>query len=373
MPVRTNFGSAKSSGFTLVELLVVIAIIGILVGLLLPAVQAAREAARRMSCSNNMKQIGLALHSYAATYKRFPARKGGTRHGPRHCKNHGRLSGHIALLAFAEQTAMYNQIQAGDPSHTNWCSTGIPPGGPAAWRNWVVWRPAPAYLRCPSDPGPRPGQREISYGMSVGDSIFRVRGDQHQIRGLFANRIFRSFADITDGTSNTVAFSELLNSRPFPAGGRNGATAEAQTVPHNKVYVRNVSGIHKNPSLCYSRTDGRFVLGGEIFAGRRGRNWTDGQPAYVAISTVLPPNGPACAGPAGNFGDQRDMVLPPASQHTGGVNVALADGSVRFITENIDTGNLSAGPSGNRLRGPSPYGVWGALGTIGATDVSTLD
>lgn len=356
---------SKSKGFTLVELLVVIAIIGILVGLLLPAVQAAREAARRMQCSNNLKQLGLALHNYASAYKRFPARKGGTRQGGGSTNNRGRLSGFIALLPFAEQSNMYNQIQAGDASNN------INPGGPQAWNNWIVWRAAPTYQRCPSDPGPRAGQRETSYCMSVGDSIHRARDDQDHLRGLFANRIFRRFADMTDGTSNTVAYSELINSRPLPWGGRNGGTTEAGAVRFNRAYVKNISGLRASPAICLQQVTGQFFNAGLTFYGRRGVNWTDGQPAYTGFSTVVGPNGPACA-EGGNWGDQQHIMVPPSSLHTGGVNAAMGDGSVQFISENIDTGNLTTGRAG-RLQGPSPYGVWGALGTISGGDISRLD
>ncbi len=94
----------KRNGFTLVELLVVIAIIGILVGLLLPAVQAAREAARRMHCSNNLKQIGLAMHNYESAFKRFPS---GNLAGPSFSVG---LSAHARLLPYMEQTSMYNMV-----------------------------------------------------------------------------------------------------------------------------------------------------------------------------------------------------------------------------------------------------------------------
>lgn len=101
-------------GFTLVELLVVIAIIGVLVGLLLPAVQAAREAARRMSCSNNLKQLGLALLNYEDVSKSFPSRSSGTQTGP--ISNGGRRSGIIGLLPFLEQQSFVNNINSGDPT-----------------------------------------------------------------------------------------------------------------------------------------------------------------------------------------------------------------------------------------------------------------
>ena len=356
----------KRQGFTLVELLVVIAIIGILVGLLLPAVQAAREAARRMQCQNNMKQMGLALHNYASAYKKFPARKGGTGNpGPARNEGNGnRLTAWIGLLPFCEQTNMYNVIQAGDAS----ASPPVAPGGPAAWINWIGWRAAPSYMRCPSDPGPRPGQREISYGLSIGDSIHRARDDGDQIRGLFGSRVYRSFGSISDGTSNTIAFGELLNSNPIGFNGRNGATTGPQQVRYNQAYVKDIAGLRASPAICLQQIDGQYFKAGLTYYGRRGGAWTDGQPSYSAISTVIAPNGPACA-EGGNFGDQQHIVVPPASNHTGGVNVALADGSVQFLSNSIDTGDLTVGRNGV-LTGPSPYGVFGALGTIASGEVA---
>ncbi len=357
---------SRKGGFTLVELLVVIAIIGILVGLLLPAVQAAREAARRMQCSNNLKQMGLALHNYASAYKRFPARKAGTgwrSNGNNNTANHYRLSGWIPLLPFAEQTNMFNAIQAGTDT--------VAPGGPVGWNSgWIVWRAAPPYMRCPSDPGPRQAEREISYAMCVGDSIHRARDDGDQIRGLFGSRVWRSFGSVSDGTSNTIAYSELLCSRPLSTGGRDGATTTLNGVRFNMAYVKNIGGLRASPAVCRQQTQGQFFREGLTFYGRRGRSWTDGQPAYVGFHTVLGPNGPQCA-EGGNWGDQQHMMLPPASNHTGGVNAAMCDGSVQFFSQNIDTGNTALGVAG-RLQGPSPYGVWGALGTMAGGEVASV-
>ncbi len=196
------------SGFTLVELLVVIAIIGILVGLLLPAVQAAREAARRMQCSNSVKQLSLALHTYESAYKRFPARKAGTNHAfngtERTSNNGGRLSGFIALLPYVEQGPMYAQIQAGAPP--------INPGGPAAWAGWTVWNVSPGFLTCPSDGTTfnAPTNTQINnYAFCVGDDAVNIR-DNRVVRGIFPSTVGVKIAEITDGTSNTVAFSERL-------------------------------------------------------------------------------------------------------------------------------------------------------------------
>jgi prepilin-type N-terminal cleavage/methylation domain-containing protein len=353
-----NFGRNRRPGFTLVELLVVIAIIGILVGLLLPAVQAAREAARRMQCSNNMKQFGLAALNYESSYKRLPARKTGT------ATNTVRVTGWISMLPYMEQTAMYQNIQAGDPT----AAPPIPPGGPQAWLGWAPWNQAPSFMRCPSDPAARPNTRDNSYAMSIGDSVFSSRDDREILRGVFATATYRRIGELTDGTSNTIGFSEIISTALMPNGGQNGIPTTLKGMLHNRGVVL-VPGIAVNPALCRQATDGSHFVVGRTYWALRGVSWQDGQPTYNAFSTVLPPNGPACVD-RGTWGDQADTMLPPASGHTGGVNGALMDGSVRFVSNSIDTGNNAAGPAANtRLSGASPYGVWGAMGTHAAGDI----
>ena len=151
-------------GFTLVELLVVIAIIGVLVGLLLPAVQAAREAARRMSCSNNFKQIGLGIHNYHSTYKQLPKHGTGTKRGTagNATNNYNRLflSYLVPILPFVEQQALWEKIS--NPSVETVPGTSMPgsvlggmwpPMGPSPWRTqYVPWMTQVPTYRCPSDP-----------------------------------------------------------------------------------------------------------------------------------------------------------------------------------------------------------------------------
>ena len=355
----------RRRGFTLVELLVVIAIIGVLVALLLPAVQAAREAARRTQCNNNLKQLGLALHNYHDTYGAFVFRRGGTEGGGS-TNNNGRLSGFIPLLPFFEQGALYDQIQGGDP-----------PGGPRPWDTWSTWEVAPPMLKCPSDPGPHRGgvyrndTRVHSYSFSVGDQVDSIRDGEH-LRGMFMRRSGVNMSEVTDGTSNTIAMSERLINAPVASGG-SWLEIGAREVEHTLGIAMGIGGLRDSPMLCLTTTDGRYfqqgtqAVGG---AGRTGLSWQDGQPHYVGFNTVLPPNAPSCGEDSANSGDQHHLVLPPTSRHPGGVNVLLVDGSVRFISETIDTGNLGVRQPD---RGPSRYGVWGALGSKAGGESSQLD
>jgi hypothetical protein len=114
-----------------------------------------------------------------------------------------------------------------------------------------------------------------------------------------------------------------------------------------------------NPSLCNTVTDGKYFVNGSSIQARFGIAWTDGQVMYIGFNTVLPPNGPACAD-GGDWGDSTHLVIPPASRHPGGVMSTFSDGSTHFISNTINTGNLSVRQT---ITGPSVYGVWGALGS----------
>jgi prepilin-type N-terminal cleavage/methylation domain-containing protein/prepilin-type processing-associated H-X9-DG protein len=371
----TKMFPQKRAAFTLAELLVVIAIIGILVGLLLPAVQAAREAARRMQCSNSLKQLGLSLHNYESTYKKFPAVKSGTNSpfngSARNSSNGGRLSGFISLLPYLEQGNMYNQIQAGDPSGTVTGFTGaggptVAAGGPAAWQGWAVWSQSPSMLTCASASPVfnAPAATNVnSYAFCVGDDVTGIR-DGTDNRGFFSNRINIGIGDITDGTSNTIVFSERLR-----------ANFGLTTVAANQIEVglgtaTSIAGMTSAPRLCLTAASGRYFTAGQVVKGRFGSLWTDGQAERVSFNTVLAPNSPGCTDDANGNADSHNLALPASSRHTGGVNVGLADGSVRFISQSIDTGNLNLPQPDS---GFSVYGVWGALGSKTGGEVSSLD
>jgi len=340
---------SRRHGFTLIELLVVIAIIAILIALLLPAVQQAREAARRTQCRNNLKQLGLALHNYHDTYSLFVFRKGGTGgcvaitavNGADRSTNCERLSGFVPLLPFIDQAPLFNAIAAGDSTN------GILPGGPAGWNNWTVWRPQEPGFLCPSDVSTRFNSRgNVNYVFSLGTTIANCR-DATQVTGAFAHRTCYSTADFSDGTSNTIMMSEHCR----------GETAIGTTGPNmlrEAGIVMDQTNLATNPGQCLQFKNGAYYSATATSTkAKHGSLWTDGQPERIGFHTVLPPNAGACAEGTNGSADSTTMVISPTSKHTGGVHCLMGDGAVRFISENIDSGNLAGGP----------YGVWGALGT----------
>jgi prepilin-type N-terminal cleavage/methylation domain-containing protein/prepilin-type processing-associated H-X9-DG protein len=391
--------------FTLVELLVVIAIIGVLVGLLLPAVQAAREAARRMSCSNNFKQIGLSIHNYHSAYQQLPMQKSGTGLDrgatptaawwePTDDSAQQQLSFLVALTPFIEQQAIWEQIsnplgyqltggqlelRAPNPP---WPAMGPSPGNPA-------YPPAmtelPAF-RCPSDPGTGlPAMGRTNYACCLGDSFSKaetgavtqtltVDSDAAQWtragqRGAFVVHQKMKFRDILDGLSNTIVAGEIntdLGDRDITTNG----------VPFKAVKA--------TPSIC--QTDGstdperpRFwapgvqtIMERNGSTNGRGFAWMTGEAHCTAMFTILPPNSTMCY--QGEWGGQ-EGIAPPSSRHQGGCHILMGDGAVKFVTDSIESGSLTThmvefAQTGASAPGQkSPYGLWGSLGTRASSEV----
>ncbi|MCU0978923.1 MAG: DUF1559 domain-containing protein [Pirellulaceae bacterium] len=348
----------KQRAFTLVELLVVIAIIGILVALLLPAIQAAREAARRTQCNNNLKQIGVALHNYHDVYKSFVYMKGGTAgygHTSRLDGNYLRRSGMVSLLPFMEQGPLYDLIEGGDPTTT----PPVPKGGAAPWSAWTGYNQTIASLRCPTDPGINPAKGVCSYAFCRGDFLgtnAATGRDSTDNNGIFAALETYGFRDVVDGSSNTIAFSERVMAS-FGINGKASPRIQEGT-------LTSVANITTNPGACLAATatitNGTHYTTWSLVKGKFSSTWCDGQPENVAFHTVLAPNAPSCTNNNNGNSDSDVAALTASSYHPGGVHCLLADGAVRFVTNSIDTGNLGVATS---LGMPSPYGVWGALGT----------
>ncbi|WP_422930034.1 DUF1559 domain-containing protein [Singulisphaera sp. PoT] len=298
----------RRRGFTLIELLVVIAIIAVLISLLLPAVQAAREAARRMQCSNNLKQIGLALHNYEGTNGVMPSARTGS----------PMLWSALAqVLPNLEGGALYNAINFNLPE--------LPPtaASPLGSANvTAVATKINAYL-CPSDPrtdGFQPTLAPNNYvanagsGTTNGGSIRKI--DFTGVPdGLFYDLSAVRFAEVTDGLSNTAAFSETLKGSGVDSTGPTPLNPRLQ-------FAQGPGGTAMSDAFCSSRTS---------WIGERGQEWARGSLTFATSNHYLTPNNalPDC------LSQYAIGRLSARSQHPGGVNVLMTDGHVQFYKNSV--------------------------------------
>jgi prepilin-type N-terminal cleavage/methylation domain-containing protein len=305
----------RNRGFTLIELLVVIAIIAILVALLLPAVQQAREAARRAQCKNNLKQIGLSLHNYHETHKSFPAGS--------FLQRRWYPTWATATLPFRDGAPLYKQLATIQKSIGNYGGSG---------RDWQVWDYRPINglrhrqityraFQCPSDPGqPHGGWSKTSYAGSIGDQQINAQGGRYaapaipsllgngrnnrgqiaygsNISGMFSNRNWcAKFRDVTDGTSNTIHAGEVIS----------GCSYEHRRGPSHVwgALAYTSAGINVKIYNC----TGMATLNTPTTA--------NGEPTYHQRS----------------FGFAQTF----RSAHTGGAHFLMCDGTVHFVTDQID-------------------------------------
>ncbi len=373
--------NVSHNGFTLVELLVVIAIIGILIGLLLPAVQAAREAARKMQCSNNMKQLALAcLNYHDAAKTSYVAGAFSVKSGDGEYK---RVSGLVALCPYIEQTALYDQIVA--DSYNGAFNSDSP--SESYLKTFV------SAFACPSDgeTDGSDGQARSNYRFCYGDFPIHMSNMAgatcgalgasktnicNACRGVFAPQQWMGVKAVTDGATNTIMFSErCICSEEDDV--REGIATANTGLPAN--YLNTVYELTKGAvtpvDACMALADKKTYVDGVSPAAYSGKRWADGAAVYTGFMTILPPNAPSCLSDATDCGGG---LISASSNHHGGVNCAMADGSVRFISDTIDYtstgGNADPKIGYNSFTeyGKSYHGVWGALGTKAANDSASL-
>ncbi len=331
-----NKSKKRLSGFTLIELLVVIAIIAILIALLLPAVQQAREAARRSTCKNGLKQLGLALHNYHSTYKTFPPNPVCTtteNTGGRYKQSWLAWSGIAMLLPYMDQTPVYQRINWSYRWDSNVAGTV---------NNTMARTRIPALL-CPSDPGSgsnyTAAMGPTSYSLSAGPATSWSTGASNP--GFATFRRGSRVSDITDGSSNTIAAAEteigLNNGKWNPAITPLAYyTVTGVAAPAKSVYfatAADATALKTYYSTCLAKYKSGSGWSGSY--DEQGRWWASGRVYWGPWHTTLigPNAGPGCDS---DTSTTTMNLKEPSSYHIGGAQVLLGDGSVRFISQNIN-------------------------------------
>ena len=337
-------------GFTLIELLVVIAIIAVLISLLLPAVQSAREAARRAQCTNNLKQIGVAIHNYHTALDTFPLSNTVAYYQmpptPANQTEWGTWSAQALLLGYIEGQPLYNAINF---NWTNWYGTG-------AVINATVFNTDIKVFMCPSDSLTglshsisANGNGNCNYVGCYGTTIDEWCGDSNcsgSSTGIFAHLKCYGVQHILDGSSNTMAFSETLVSdtihwtkyRDGIAAGANNPGAPNTTVTGAEAFMAGVAAVTLDLQQCSSWFQ---TQQNNPWSDDKGFRWGTGSPGVTLYNSIVTPNSSLypwagcrfnCGGCGFEFGSYENV----SSFHPGGVNVMMADGSVRFVKNSID-------------------------------------
>ncbi|MDB5351936.1 MAG: prepilin-type N-terminal cleavage/methylation protein [Planctomycetota bacterium] len=335
--------SRRNSGFTLIELLVVIAIIGVLIALLLPAVQAAREAARRIQCTNNLKQLGLALHNYESANRVFPPGRLNTYiAGNGHC-----WGAYSQMMPYLELQPLFNAMNFSMNPDPDYTTTSAAVNSTAAVT--VV-----NSLLCPSDGGTPTVvvggglYAGHNYLLSVGSGysvVQRPPASQPEPNGLLYENSAVRMADIVDGTMHTAAISETVRSASGAPTGFSGAAAFAQDPLGGFVITGNNTAGNGPPILSDDDYKARCLSGSPPgFQPTRGIKWLYGAPGHSMYNHRRPPNDSHydCRGGLPHSdkspADWQNLSLNIAarSRHPGGVNVLCCDGHVQFVKNAVN-------------------------------------
>ncbi|OWK44367.1 DUF1559 domain-containing protein [Fimbriiglobus ruber] len=314
-------------GFTLIELLVVIAIIAILIGLLLPAVQKVRESASRAKCMNNLKQLGLALHNYLGVNQVFPP---GRAAYPIVVSSQGRILSYVEQNALGQlvdvtQVPLYNSTPSQYPLTQGNYQASITPIKlfvcPSDYMNGIV--PTASAVLPSGATSPTDIYAGTNYVACIGsgDGTTAAWGKYANSDGIFGQTPISALA-VTDGLSNTVAYSESLLGTGVP-----DATGATPTDPVRQVLTLTGS------TTTDDTTCAGGAGGGAVWSGMRGAKWINGHYADANYNHHLMPNDPKwdCSNASHNPGQ-----AAARSMHPGGVNLMMGDGSVRFVSNAID-------------------------------------
>lgn len=321
---RSTAGArGRRSALTLIELLVVMGIMSILIGLLLPAVQDAREAARRAMCQNNLRQIGLALHSYISDDNWFPPCLTGNRarHGPLY---HGFHSPQVRLLLYLDQTNLFNSINfdvGTFPPETSGWGRLTPEEIALNGVNATVAHSKLAIFLCPSDANAFEVGNNYRANVGVGPNFDTIAEHPDSGNGLFSEVNLIGPVYVQDGLSHTVAFSERsigTGAVDSPASGRDFYSLPA--------FVRTADDLLIGCRIAALRREGPFVYGGRwwFWTGRERTLYNHAQTPNGAIPDCL--QGGCRTAPG---------LATARSFHRGGVNALMGDGSVRFVTDSV--------------------------------------
>jgi hypothetical protein len=368
-------------GFSFVDLVGILVITAMIAGLMFPTLQASREAARRTACAKNLQRLGVAIKQYHDTHNVLPTNKFGPRAG-------NRISGFTALLPHLGYESLYNDIDTAK-WQVGWRREKVDENGKPVLDAEGKQMPGPyctmiPEFLCPTDTA---GFDRVPLMLGYNNYVFShgdwITGqDEKFSRGAFTPDVRISLDAVVDGISNTLAMSErcaapVRDRQLYPAensGVQNQGLEEVSERISIKGGVRldmkeavSEDLTKQDVDVCWKTAKGDYFVGNEnvtrVNRSWAGSRWADGMHFFTATNTIMPPNGPSCAA---RTNDQTPLLAPPTSYHITGVNGLMLDGQVRFISNSIDYGGDYAGKKCVK-DGRSPFGVWGAMGSVAGT------